>query len=704
MPGLVDRFLNTDTTGKPGANPVSDLLRQCKKSFVFVAILTLVIEVLSITPIVFMWNMFDRVISSRSEVTLVSLTALVMLAYGFWSGLEWVRTRMMIRISLRIDWDIAARVFDTSFRRYVARKDVDVHQVLGDVVTLRQFLTGGALLALMSAPYAVIFIFIGWAFHPYLAIFIFVATIVQLLAAYSTSRITTPALREANTASAEAKRLAAQSLRQSDTALALGMQGNIRRRWFEKHQHFLGLQVNASESAGLVGGATSFLSHAMPSLQMALACWLAIEGVITGGMVIAASFLLNRAIGPIKQIMGSWSSIQTAKQSLERLNAMVAEDDVVSERMPLPAPKGVLDVAELVAQPTTAKRPIVFNLNFKAEPGQVLALVGPSAAGKTSLIKLLVGLWEPTRGHVRLDGAEIAPWIRDDLGQYIGYVPQDIELFEGTVAENIARLGPIDPDKVVAAAKAIGMHEAILAFPQGYETKLGETGYALTGGQKQRLAIARAVYGDPVYVVLDEPNANLDDEGERALIKLIRELKARQTLVVFSSHRPKLLEVADLVLVLKEGQQVAFGPVAQVLGQIKSEVKAETPPQPPKVATPVPAAPVQSVVKPVATAPRVAVPAEKPVQAPVASVLSKPVPASPAPVARPLPTVTTQPSVAKVAPEVAKPVVPDASAQPAAARPPLVGPRKPPLVGPPRPGPGVLAARQTQAKSTGAVQ
>ena len=575
----------------------------------------------------------------------------------------------------------------------------------------------------MSAPYAIIFVFIGWAFHPYLAIFIFVATIVQLLAAYSTSRITTPALREANTASAEAKRLAAQSLRQSDTALALGMQGNIRRRWFEKHQHFLGLQVNASESAGLVGGATSFLSHAMPSLQMALACFLAIEGVITGGMVIAASFLLNRAIGPIKQIMGSWSSIQTAKQSLERLNAMVAEDDVVSERMPLPAPKGVLDVAELIAQPATAKRPIVFNLNFKAEPGQVLALVGPSAAGKTSLIKLLVGLWEPTRGHVRLDGAEMAPWIRDDLGQYIGYVPQDIELFEGTVAENIARLGPIDPDKVVAAAKAIGMHEAILAFPQGYETKLGETGYALTGGQKQRLAIARAVYGDPVYVVLDEPNANLDDEGERALIKLIRELKARQTLVVFSSHRPKLLEVADLVLVLKEGQQVAFGPVAQVLGQIKSEVKAETPPQPPKVAAPVPvvssAKPASAVQVPPPVKPTVAPPsvsasaakvnnkpisAEKPVQAAVTPVLSKPVPASPAPVARPLPTVTTQPSVAKVAPVVVKPVAPDAPAQPAAARPPLVGPRKPPLVGPPRPGPGVLAARQNQAKSTGAAQ
>jgi ABC-type protease/lipase transport system fused ATPase/permease subunit len=216
-------------------------------------------------------------------------------------------------------------------------------------------------------------------------------------------------------------------------------------------------------------------------------------------------------------------------------------------------------------------------LNFSAKPGQVLAILGPSAAGKTSLIKLLAGLWVPGRGHIRLDGAEIAPWIRDDLGQYIGYVPQDIELFEGTVAENIARLGPVDADKVVAAAKSIGMHEIILSFPSGYETRLSETGYALTGGQKQRLAIARAVYGDPVYLLMDEPNANLDDEGERALIQLIQQCKARQVLVVFSSHRPKLLGSADLALVLKDGQQVAFGPMKEVLGQLNSAVQKPVP-------------------------------------------------------------------------------------------------------------------------------
>ncbi len=578
MPGLIDRFLDTNAKGTPGGNPVSDLLRQCKRSFIFVAIVTFVIELLSITPIVFMWNVFDRVVTSRSTTTLLSLTVLVLLAYGFWSGLEWVRTRMMIRISLRIDWDIAARVFDTAFRRYVARKAVDVHQVMGDVVHLRQFLTGGAVLALMSAPYAVVFILIGWAFHPYLAIFIFVATLVQLMAAYSTSRITTPALRDANNASAEASRLAAQSLRQAEIALALGMQPVIRRRWYQKHQHFLGLQVNASESAGLVGGLTSYLAHALPSLQIALSGYLAIIGEITGGMMIAAMFLLSRAIQPIKQVMGSWPQIQSAKQSLERLNAMVAEDDQLSERMPLPPPCGQLDVAELIAQPPGAKRPVVFNINFKAQAGQAIALIGPSAAGKTSLIKLLVGLWEPQRGHVRLDGAEIAPWVRDDLGRYIGYVPQDIELFEGTVAENIARLGEVDAEKVVAAAKGAGIHEIVLGLPAGYETRLGETGHVLTGGQKQRIAIARALYNEPAYIVMDEPNANLDDEGERALVKLIHDLKARKALVVFSSHRPRLIGAADQVLVLRAGQQVVFGPLAEVLGQLKGETGAAAKP------------------------------------------------------------------------------------------------------------------------------
>jgi PrtD family type I secretion system ABC transporter len=580
MPGLIDRFLNTNSASPgPEGNPVSELLRQCKKSFVFVAVVTFFIEVLSLAPIIFMWNVFDRVVSSRSGITLVSLLVVVMLIISFWSALEWVRTRMMIRISLRIDWDIAARVFDTAFRRNVSRKAVDVHQAMGDVVNLRQFLTGAPFLALMSAPYAVLFIAVGYVFHPYLALFILIASLVQLLAAYSTSKVTTPALREANIAQAEAQRMAAQSLRQADSTLALGMLPAIRRRWFSKHQNFLGLQVNASESAGLMGGFTNFLNHALMPMQIALAAYLVILGEMTGGMMIAAMLLLRKAIQPIMQVMSSWPSIQSAKQSLERLNAMVAEDVLFEDHMKLPPPTGRLQVHDLVAQPPGARRPVLYNIKFELQPGQAMAVVGPSAAGKTSLLKLLVGLWYPNQGSVRLDGADVSSWIRTDLGPYIGYVPQDVEMFEGTVAENIARLGEVDPEKVVKATKKIGIHETILAFPQGYETVLGDTGHAITGGQKQRLAIARALYGDPVFLVMDEPNASVDDEGERILSEMIEQLKKENVTVVFSTHRPKLVSVADMALVLRDGTQVAFGHLKDVVGALKAASEKPKAPQ-----------------------------------------------------------------------------------------------------------------------------
>lgn len=578
MAAFIDRFLNTNPAGHARGNPVSDLLRQFKRSFVFVALVTLVVEILSITPIIFMWNVFDRVISSRSLVTLVSLLTVVMLAYGFWSALEWVRTRMMIRISLRIDWDIAPQTFDAAFRRQANRREVDVHQALNDIITLRSFLTGAPLLALMSAPYAVVFILIGWAFHPYLALFIAVATLIQLLAAYSTSRITTPALREANQASAAAQRLAAHSVRHSDTALALGMLPAIRQRWFRLHQRFLGLQVNASESAGLLGGITTFLAHAMPSLQIALSGYLVIQGELTGGMMIAAMFLLRQAIRPLAMVMANWSTIQSARLSLERLNKLVSEDEAITERMALPAPNGHLLVHELLYHPAGARNPVLHGIHFQAMPGQAMVIVGPSGSGKTSLIRLLVGLMSPTEGGVRLDGAEIRPWILDDLGGRIGFVPQEIDVFEGTVAENIARLGPIDPEKVVKAAQSIGLHHAILALPQGYETRLGMDGFNLTGGQKQRLAIARAIYGDPVFIVMDEPNASLDEDGENKLCELIVQLKQQGTLMIFSTHRPRLVAVADLALVVHDGGQIAFGPVKDVIASAKRRI---TPPASP---------------------------------------------------------------------------------------------------------------------------
>lgn len=546
-------------------NPLRLVLRQCRQAFWLTGVLTFVAEVLSITPILYMLNMFDRVLSSRSEVTLVSLTVLVLGLYLFWSAVEWLRARLMVRISMRVDWDLASSTFDAAFRRYVGRKKVDVHQVLGDLLQVRQFLTGSALLAIMSAPFAVLFIIVGFFFHPYLAAFILAASTLMFVASYLTQRVTAPVLRAANDAKADSNRLAAQSLQHAESALALGMQTALRRRWYQGHQDYLGMQAHASEAAGMMGGVTGILQKAFPSLQMALAIWLAINGHISGGMVIAGVFLITKAIAPIQKLLASWEQITTTRQSFERLEQLLAEDEGLQDRLSLPEPRGRVEVAHVVAQPAGAGKPVLDNIHFNLAPGEVLAIVGPSASGKTSLVRLLVGIWRPTAGAVRLDGASVSDWIRDDLGARIGYVPQDVSFFEGSVAENIARLGEVDDARVVTAAKLAGMHETILSFPNGYETRIGDTGHALTGGQRQRLAIARALYGTPRYIVMDEPNASLDDASERALMLLIRALRQDGITVIFTTHRPRLISVADKILVLSGGKQAAFGPVADVL-------------------------------------------------------------------------------------------------------------------------------------------
>lgn len=547
------------------ASKVAGVLQQCRRAFVLIFLLTTVTEILSIVPMLYMLNMYDRVLSSRSEVTLVSLTLLICGVYLFWTGLEWIQRRLMVRISLRIDWDLAENVYDTAFRRHLNRRQANIHQVLGDLVNLRQFLTGAPILALMSAPFAVLFILFSALFHPYLALFSLAASVLLLGITFWTQKVSTPMLRDANNASAEATRVAAQTLRHADTALALGMHDNLRQRWHERHLGCIGLQVGASETAGALGSFSGLLTKAMPSLQMALGIWLAIEGLITGGMVIAATFLISKTIGPIQKVLASWKEISNARQAYERLAELFAEDDDPADRMTLPPPVGRLSVSELVVQPAGAAKPVLSGVSFRLEPGQVAAIVGPSAAGKSSLVKSLVGIWRPASGSVRLDGAELFDWARNDLGRYIGYVPQEVEFFEATVAENIARLGEVDSDKVVKAAKLAGVHEVILAFPQGYDTRLGDTGFALTGGQKQRLALARALYGDPRYVVMDEPNASLDETGERSLVQAIRTLKANGTAVLFTTHRPELVNAADVLLVLAEGKQMSFGSVQEML-------------------------------------------------------------------------------------------------------------------------------------------
>ena len=549
--------------------PVRKILVQCRNAFWFAFGLTFVIDVLSITPLLYMMNTMDRVLSSKSGVTLVSLTVIVIAFYVFWSALEWIRARLLVRLSLRIDWELAADVFDASFRRYVGRKNVNVHQLLADLLSLRQFFTGTPVMALMDAPFAIVFIGIGALFHPYLAIFAATASALMLAVSYFTIKITSPILKEAADANTEASRVAANSLRHAESTMALGMLGAVRNRWYEQHRHFLSNQVHASEATGLMGGLSGFLQKAMPSLQMALGTFLAMEGLITGGMIMVASMLISKAVAPIQKLIGSWKEIIAARQAYERLNELLAEDQQRGNTMQLPAPQGRLDVKAAAAVPPGHDKAVLADISFALTPGQVLAVVGPSAAGKSSLVKMLLGVWKPAQGSVRLDGVEISEWSHDEVGPLVGYVPQEIEFFDGTVAENIARLGEVDPAKVVEAAKLIGMHDSILTFPKGYDTPLGETGFALSGGQRQRIAIARAIYGMPKYVVMDEPNSNLDEVGENALINAVQALKDNGGTVVITTHRPRLVSIVDMMLVLKTGRQVAFGTAKDMLEAVR---------------------------------------------------------------------------------------------------------------------------------------
>ena len=554
----------------PARRSLQDVLAQCRRALAVAFGLTFLIDLLGLTPMLYMMSAYDRVLTSRSGVTLVSLTVVVLGFYVFWSALEWIRARLMVRLSLRIDWELAADVFDASFRRYVDRRNVNVHQVLGDLVALRQFMTGAPVLALMDAPFALVFILVAGIFHPYLALFAAVAAGLMVLLSIITLRWTSPLLKQANNANAEAARVAANGLKQADTALALGMMRAVRNRWYAQHRQFLTHQVNASEASGLLGGVSGFLQKALPSLQLGLAVYLAMEGLITGGMVIVASMLIGKAVAPVQKLIASWKDIVAARQAYDRLSELMLQDaSNAAPRMSLPPPTGQLTVTAATAVPPGADKPVLMDIQFSLEPGQVMAIVGPSAAGKTSLVKLLLGIWRPARGSVRLDGVELSDWSHDDVGPCIGYVPQEIDFHEGTVAENIARLGTVQAEQVVEAAQAIQMHETILKFPKGYDTPMGEGGFTPSGGQRQRLAIARALYGLPRYVVMDEPNSNLDEAGEQALMEAVRVLKESGSTVILTTHRPRLIGMVDRMLVLREGRQVAFGDAQEIMQALR---------------------------------------------------------------------------------------------------------------------------------------
>jgi PrtD family type I secretion system ABC transporter len=529
-------------------------------------ILTFVIEVAAITPIIYMLNTYDRVMSSRSFVTLVSITAVMVLVFLFSSLLEWLRAQVLIRLALKLDWELAPDVFDAAYRSQLRRQDINIHQLLGDLLSFKQFVSAGPALALMELPIAFFYVGIGFIMHPALAAFTLAAIVVMLITTYLQQRLSSSVIMAANDQFAATNRTASQFLRNVESSYAMGMESAARKLWYESHKKYLELQTSASESAGGIGSFLGLLQKVLPSFALGLGAWLAINDLISASMVFAASMLITKAIAPIQKILGHWKAIIGARQAFHRLNSLLVEYRAQSKGMALPAPSGQLVMEGLSLIPPGHKSAVVAGVSAVLAPGSVTVIVGSMGCGKSSLARGLLGIWAPATGSVRLDGVEMSSWDRDEVGPHVGYVAQDFGFFDGTVAQNIARLGTVDAEQVVLAAQRVGMHEVILNFPQGYNTPLrdGST-FMMSGGQKQRLAIARAIYNTPKLLVLDEPNSALDESGEHLLGKLIRDLSALGTTIVAITHRPALVSLAHNLMVLQAGRMVKFGPTTEVI-------------------------------------------------------------------------------------------------------------------------------------------
>ncbi len=549
-------------------------LRACRQSFAYAGFFSLFINLLLLLPAIYMLQVYDRVLSSGSVSTLLMLTLVATFLFIVMGGLEWVRSQIVIAASNRLDDLLAGRVFDAVFRQaQTSGGKVATAQPLSDLLQMRQFMTGPGLFAFFDAPWLPLYIAVMFMFHPLVGVVaIFSALVLLGLAVWNEYAIRGD-LNEASQKSLEAGNHTQRSLRNSDAVEAMGMLPRLRARWLERQQAALDLQTRASRRGGLITAASKTFRVLVQTLILGLGAYLAIRREISAGGVIAGSILLGRALAPLDQMIGSWRGFVSARESYRRLDELLAATPLREAPMPLPHPKGALTVDKLVLTPPGAETPVLRGISLQVEPGSVLAIIGPSAAGKTTLVRAMLGLVEPGSGEVRLDGAKIDQWDREALGQHIGYLPQDVELLDGTIAENIARFGRVDSAQVIAAADAAGVAAMILKLPQGYETRL--VGNVVSAGQRQRLGLARALYGLPQWIVLDEPNANLDEEGEAALAQTLQNLKRAGRTVVVVTHRKNILALTDRIAVLANGAVALQGAREWVLAELQKAAEQQ---------------------------------------------------------------------------------------------------------------------------------
>jgi len=555
----------------PNSSELTEAVAALRPFFKRALWFSLVGALLVLAPTGYMLEVYDRVVNSRNYLTLAMLLILVLAAYALMETLEWARSQLMHAAGLELDRTLGDRLFRAMFTANLRRMPGGTAQVMTDFRTIRDFLGSPAVMALMEGPVAFVFLILIFAISPVLGWMAVAGAIVQTVVAWFNEKSTQPPLVAANRSSIAAQRYADGVLRNAQVIESMGMQRDIHSRWIEKQREVLKLQGQASDSAGGFQAATKFLQMAIGSGLMGLAALLLLRNELNGGsgMLIVASILGGRVLAPLVAIVSQWRSVIGARDAWARLDQLLTAVPARPEAMALPPPRGMLMVEHVIAGAPGIPAPILKGVAFGLKPGEVLAVIGPSASGKTTLARLLVGLWPATSGKVRLDGVDVFSWDKQELGPNIGYLPQDVELFDGTIAENIARFGGHEPAKVHTAAQAVGLHEYIMSLPQGYDSPVGRDGAMLSGGQRQRVGLARALYGDPVFVVLDEPNSSLDDAGDAALAGAIAQLKASGTTFVVMTHRTSVLAVVDKLLVLRDGQVQGFGPRDEVLAAMK---------------------------------------------------------------------------------------------------------------------------------------
>ena len=557
------------------ATDLQRALKACKGSFASVGFFSMFVNLLMLVPPMYMLQVYDRVLTTQSVDTLVMLTLVVVFFFAVMGGLELVRSRMLVRVGNRLDTTINERLYGAMFRRSLMVQSTQSAQPLNDLTSLRQFLTGNGLFAFFDAPWVPIYLGVLFLFHPWLGIFATCAGIILLTLAIANEKATKKLLAEASGEQIQAQNLANSNLRNAEVLHAMGMLPGIMGRWSKRHHEYLSKQSQASDRAGVLTNSSKVLRLLFQSMILGLGAFLVLQGDMTPGMMIAGSIIMGRALAPIDQMIGGWKGFVSARGAYERLNDLLNQIPAEEKRMSLPSPRGDISVEGVAAAPPGVRMATIRGINFKANKGEHIGIIGPSAAGKYTLARVLLGIWPSQVGDVRLDGGVITQYNRDEVGPYIGYLPQDIELFDGTVSENIARFGEVDAQKVVEAARKAGVHEMILELPNGYDTVISSTSGALSGGQRQRVGLARALYGNPVLVVLDEPNANLDDAGERALAKAIQQLKEEGTTLFVISHRTSILKNMDKLLVMKAGQISMFGPRDDVLAQFAKKSRGQ---------------------------------------------------------------------------------------------------------------------------------